>query len=96
MFLGYKSIIETTLSFSKDAKKDHLAAALYYKDKAGNEEIVQKGTDYSGYQLRRNYVKKSSKTYFTTQLHCDFLNSPRLLIPGCNLRYFFLLLLFTF
>ena len=66
-----------------------MAAALYYKDKSGHEKINKTGNAFSGYSLRKEHVKESKKVYFTTSLFCDFLNCPRLLVPGCNLKFVF-------
>ena len=82
-------MIESNLSFSKEAKQGHMSAALYYKEKSGQEKITKDSTAFSGYSLRKEHVEKSKKVHFTTSLNCDFLNCPRLLPPGCNLRFVF-------
>ena len=85
---GYKCLIETNLSFGREANKGHLQTALFFKDKSGDEAIIEKDKSaFCGYQMRQKYVKESKRTYFTTALHCDFLNCPRLLAPGCNLKF---------
>ena len=62
---------------------------MFYQDKSGQEALAKKGTAFSGYTLWSEHVLESKKVYFTTPLHCELLNSPRLLIPGCNLKFVF-------
>ena len=72
---GYKSIIETILSYGKEAKSTHLISSGYY-DESGKETInVQAGGDNtSGYVRRKAHVKNSKRFSFVSQLHCDFLS----------------------
>ena len=85
---SYKALLDTLLSYGREAKSTHLKTAMFYKDGAGTEdknEFVAPDTQ-SGYVLRKKSVKNSKRCHITTQLHCDFMNCPRLLLPGCNVK----------
>ena len=84
----YKALIETVLSFSKDAKTTHLKTRIFHKDGVGVEnrnETVGSDTT-SGYAVRRSMVKDSKDIFFSTNLHVDFMNGMRLLPPNLNLK----------
>ena len=89
-FIGYKAQIETLLSYGTAAKETHLKSSLYFKDEAGceDENKTASSSETSGYLMRKALVTESKKFNVVSQLHLDFLNCPKLLPPGCNLKLY--------
>lgn len=61
---GYKSMIETLLSFGPDYQDSQGSAALFFKD----DTKIQNATSNSGYSSRKDYVKESKVLNIITSL----------------------------
>ena len=81
---GYKSMIETQLSYGIEAKLTHLTAARYYDDTEG--EAKNATTSNKGWQKRHNLIKGGKVVDFETLLNCDFFQIYKYLPSGCNLK----------
>ena len=79
---GYKAVIETLLSYGKDAKNTHLQSALFYKDTSGK---MDKLTENKGWASRRAVVSKGIFE-FETAVYNDFLQTYKLLPSAVRLR----------
>ena len=73
----YRSYIETTLNYGRDAKKSHLTSALYYRD--GDPDL-------KGWKIRQEFVKGSPDVDMMGRLHMDFLHQDRFLINGVDVK----------
>ena len=81
------------LGYGNEAKSSTLQTALFYKDhpSLAKENTYPKPSQsssqptstataiqqFNGYKLRKNHVEKSQEVPFCTNLHIDFLQSPR-------------------
>lgn len=81
---------QTYFSYGRDAKSTFLETALFNQDDADTAKakkiVSTDDPDESGYSRRKDRIKESKKCYFSTNLHCDFMNSVRLIPPGVNLK----------
>jgi hypothetical protein len=89
---NYKSYLETLLSYDDEAKQGHLNLSMYRTDTAGHfDDVTYCGnvkdydTENLGLRYRRKMIPQSDKFEVMFPLHCDFLNSERLLPPGIDL-----------
>jgi len=86
--LGYgneakKTVLETAL-FYKDlptlAKENSYPKTVVKVDEKGIQQILSEASPLQkihGYKLRKDHVKKSQEVTFCTNLHIDFLQTPR-------------------
>ena len=86
---GYKAFIETLLSYGRGAKDTHLKAAYWIDDSQTKEE--EKAIANSDALKKRNsFIAESKSLFFSTPVHIDCFQSPRLLPPGCNIKVKFI------
>lgn len=91
--LGYKAYLETLLSYSVDSKKGHLSASGWEPDSAGHFADLKFGENtVDDYTINTQNVgligrrKSLDRIWdYMIPLHCDFLNTERLLPPGVDL-----------
>jgi hypothetical protein len=88
----YKSFIETHLTYSPDLKKTTLKdCECYIPDTAGKENsILLSGDDINKGFVERQKLFIGKKINFSIVPHIDFFQSPRLLIPGCDIKLKFI------
>lgn len=81
----YRSLMETLMSFSGDAKSSQLTMGLYYKDnKAGEMNNVQDGN--TGLVARRKFTAGSQIVPLIGRLHADIFSQNRYLLNGVDLK----------
>ena len=79
---GFRSYLETLLSYGADAKGAQLQGALYYKDTAGKmEELTD---DNEGFEWRGTFARQGVELF--GKLHCDIFNQDKYLLNSVNLR----------
>ena len=90
---GYKSMIETLISYGKEAKKTHLTTSLIHKDEAGKFESTSiTGDDTNdGFPTRRKMLIHSTAgqlkpVQFEIPIFNDFLMNSKMLPSACRLR----------
>ncbi len=84
---AYRSIIETLLSFSSDAKNSQLGAGLYYKDQAGRmNAITVDNTANSGFMSRRAKAAGSRIIDMIGRIHGDIFFQDRLMLNDVNMK----------
>jgi hypothetical protein len=84
---GYKAFIQTHLGNTDDAKKITFFPEMYAKDTVKKENtFVITGDTKADSFVASHTLHKSGKIDFSMQLHIDFLQSQRLLIPGVELK----------
>jgi len=94
----YKSFIESHLTYPDDVKNVILRdLAFYIKDDVGREEVklVSDAAGAGGEKANTGFVKrralfKGKQLFFSTILHIDFFQCPRLLLPGCDIKLKFI------
>ena len=83
---AYKAYFETLLGFDDSAKKSHLTAALWYKDRAGEMNLINNprrkliAPDATGDQSRGKWVELMGR------LHIDLAFQPRAFIGGSTIQ----------
>ncbi|XP_067128888.1 uncharacterized protein F54H12.2-like [Centruroides vittatus] len=85
---AYKAIIEALLFSSEEAQKTFLTSSFFYKDSAGflNETNPIKDAKNEGLIARFKKSSKSQVLDLNGRLHFDFINQPKLLINGIDVR----------
>lgn len=71
------SYLETLLSYSKDAKEDHLRPSLYFKESYSTCDNKAKTENNTAYDKREKLVRGSAIIPFSCQPHIDFFNTPK-------------------
>ncbi|XP_067135834.1 uncharacterized protein F54H12.2-like [Centruroides vittatus] len=84
----YRAIIENLLFSSEEAQKTYLTSSFFYKDTAGflNETNPIKDTKNEGLVARFKKSSRSQVLDLYGRLHFDFINQPKLLINGVDVR----------
>jgi hypothetical protein len=80
----YRCIFETLLNYGGDAKRSHLAAAMFYKDTATKMNAVDNSN--LGGLVRTNLTKTEGAFSMYGRLHVDMFFQDRLLINNVNVR----------
>ena len=86
---SYRAILETLLSYAKDAHETHLASALFEKDTAGKMDVVHclGGTATNvGLKDRAAYFSTSAEVEMAGRLHADIFHQPKAIPQNCNLK----------
>ena len=81
---GYKSTIETILSYGKEAKLSNLQASRFYADTAGHHN--DKNSNNKGWESRQKLITKSKLMDFETPIHADFFQVYKYLPNNCSIR----------
>ena len=77
----YRAMLETLLSYGKDAKTSQLTSALYYKDTGGNMDSVDFQNDVNrGLAKRREFSSNSSTFDMMGRLHADIFFQDRYML----------------
>lgn len=77
----YRSMIETLLSYSREAQSTHLSAGLFCKDDSTKMDDV-KGV---GFQERKKYLKNGI-VELSSYIHADLMCQDKFLIGGVTMR----------
>ncbi|XP_067126897.1 uncharacterized protein F54H12.2-like [Centruroides vittatus] len=85
---AYKAIIEALLFLSEEAQKTYLTSSFFYEDTAGflNKTDSIKDAKNEGLITRFKKSSKSQVLDLNGQLYFDFINQPKLLINGIDVR----------
>ena len=82
---AFRSILEVSLNYGREAKKSHLTAALFYRDSSARFEVTQ-GTTNSGLTVRRQLAARSRELDMMGRLHTDIMHQERYLINGVDVK----------
>jgi len=85
----YRAMLETLLSYGRDAKKSQLTSALYYKDTAGNMDSIDFETDDNindGLATRRNLVRQSRVIDMMGRIHADIFFQDRYMLNEVGVK----------
>lgn len=81
---GYRSYIETLLSYGPNAKNSHLTAGMWYMDTP--HQVNSKDIDNKGYQTRKKLTLNSREIDLIGKIHGDLFNQEKFLLGGVELR----------
>ena len=90
---GYRSYLETLLSFGKSCKETFLTNGMWYKDTAGELDSSVSGTGAirnKGAQKRMEFTAAGRKIDLIGYIHDDLFRQHRLLPPGVTVKVRFL------
>lgn len=84
----YRAILETLLTYGKDAQETHLLSSLFVKDTAGRMEEMDPvaGNPNAGYAARTLVFDASREVELTGGLHLDIFRQPRAIPSRCPLK----------
>ena len=85
-----RAMMETLLSFGKDAGTSWLQAGLYYKDTAGKMDTAEPNpadgaTTNDGLKKRAEFTANSKLVHTKAKLHLDIFNQPKPLINNVRM-----------
>jgi hypothetical protein len=87
----YKTMIETELSYGREAKMSHLIASNYIKDVPGTGKVdANEIANSTALKTRSEGIAKSKTFHFSTPLHVDMFACEKYLAPGCELKLKFI------
>ena len=75
-----------SVGYDQGAKNSYLTMRLYSKDTATKMDLVAVDGAYGGLKAIIQYNKESKMVEVSGLLHCDFVNSNRLLFNGFPLK----------
>ena len=85
----YRAMIETLLSYGRDAKLTQLQGALYYKDTAGKMDVVNANAENAdantGLKTRSKLFKGGKSVDMMGRLHGDIFNQDKYLLNRVDL-----------
>lgn len=81
----YRAYMEATLNFGREAKRGHLAAALYYTDTPLFLDDADSSVN-KGYEIRRNMSSTSQELDMMGRVHADIFAQDRYLLNGVDLK----------
>ena len=82
---GYRSYIETLLSFGKDAKDSQLSSVLWYQNSSGSFDT--RGAGNAGYTKRKAIAAQSHEFDMMGRLHLDMSFQSRYVLNGIEIKY---------
>ena len=84
----YRAIIETLLSYGRDAKESQLTSALFYKDEAGkmDDTTIAAATRNPGFWLRYGLTSQSKNVDMMGRIHADIFFQDRYLLNEVNVK----------
>ena len=77
---SYREMLETLLSYGKEAKSSHLECELYYKDTAGAMEDKDAKGENEGFLERYQYCKENDTTEMMGRIHHDYVPTRKTFI----------------
>lgn len=81
----YRAYIESTLSYSDEAKKGQLTAAMYYADTPGYLDSIL-DTENAGLKKRKAMTAASRTVDMYGRLHTDMMSQNRFLLNGVDVK----------
>ena len=82
----YRAMLETLLSYGKEAKSSHLECELYYKDTAGAMEDMKEEGENEGFTERYGYCKASKTIDMIGRIHHDMFQEEKLLLNKVDIN----------
>ena len=87
----YRAMIETLLSYGHDAKHSQLSSALYFKDTAGNMDVVNPtiaddADPNVGLKSRYEFTQRSRVVDMIGRIHSDIFFQNKYLLNGVNMK----------
>ena len=79
-------MLEILLGYDQGAKNSYLTMGIYSKDRAMKMDLVAVDGANSGLKTRSQYIKESKLVEVSGLLHCDLVNSDRLLLNSLPLK----------
>lgn len=79
---AYRGYLESELNFSKQAKEEYLAGALYRKD----SYLLANNVNNEGYKNRGKLFIGSSIVEMMSPVHCDLFASDRLMVSNVQVQ----------
>ena len=83
-------MLETLLSYGKEAKTSQLSMSLFYKDTPGKMDAINPVSEYAeaklGLKAPYAFTKNSNTVDMMGPIHSDLFFQERLLLNGVNLR----------
>ena len=83
---AYRVMLEVLLGYDHGAKNSYLTMGLYSKDTASKMDLLTVDDGNDGLKARTQYIKESKIVEVSGLLHCDLVNSDRLLLNGLPLQ----------
>ena len=87
---SYRAMIETLLSYGKEAKESHLTSALFYKDTPGNMEalgpLAEGDVINLGLKKRYAFTKGSKVVDMFGAIHSDIFFQEKYLLNGVTMK----------
>jgi len=84
-YYSYRAMLETLVSYGKEAKKTHLQGSLFHKDAAHYMDAVFPA-DNDGLLKRSRVCTVNDGVSMFGRLHCDMFNQPRYLLTGVDMH----------
>ena len=82
---GYRSYIETLLSFGKNAKDSQLSSVLWYQNSSGSFDT--RGVGNAGYTKRKAIAAQNHEFDMMGRLHLDMSFQSRYVLNGIEIKY---------
>ena len=82
----YRAMLETLLSYGKEAKSSHLECELYCKDTAGAMEDMDAKGENEGFLERYKYCKESNTIEMMGRIHHDMFQQEKLLLNKVDIN----------
>ena len=82
----YRAMLETLLSYGKEAKSSHLECELYCKDTAGAMEDMKADSKNEGFTERYEYCKESKTIDMIGRIHHDMFQQDKLLLNKVDIN----------
>jgi len=85
---GYRSYIETLLSYGDDAKKTQLTSSLFHKDEAGKFDSthLDGANANAGFVWRNRFIRESRSLDMIGRIHADLFFQDRYLLNEVNVK----------
>ena len=85
----YRAMLETLLSYGRDAKTSQLTSAMYYKDTAGNMDSLDfehADAVNQGLSVRRHMTRQSRVIDMMGRIHGDIFFQERYMLNEVNVK----------
>ena len=83
---AYRAMLEVVLGYDHEAKKSYLTMGFHSKDTASKIDLLTVDNGNDGLKARTGYITESKIVEVSGLLHCDLVNSDRLLLNGHPLK----------
>ena len=79
---AYRAMLETLLTYDKQALESQLQAGGFYKDTGGIMDIFTADGGNEGFKERYELTKGGNTVDYIARIHADIFNQPKLLVNG--------------